>query len=68
MDIIKKIMFSKILSELEKEKNKPGSPEKFLNVFNSGVMIEVDKIKRVSLNLAIKIVKMVENQYKNTKR
>ena len=65
---IRKIIFDKILSALEGKKNETMTDKKTLDLFNSGVMLDIEKIRRASLDLAIRVVRIVQEEINSARK
>jgi hypothetical protein len=61
--------FDKILSLLENQKSKVQTKGMYLDVFNSGVIVDIERIRRASVDLAVRVVRMVQDEMEsNTRR
>jgi hypothetical protein len=66
---VRKMAFDKILSLLENQKSKVQTKGMYLDVFNSGVIVDIERIRRASVDLAVRVVRMVQDEMEsNTRR
>jgi len=66
---VRKMAFDKILSLLENQKSKVQTKGMYLDVFNSGVIVDIERIRRASIDLAVRVVRMVQDEMEsNTRR
>jgi hypothetical protein len=56
---MKNLIIKKIIREIEKEKNRQVNKSVYLDVFNSGIIIDLEKIKKLSYEIAIKMIKNI---------
>lgn len=59
---LRKMMIDKAISSLEDQKNKTPDKQTYLDVFNSGVYVDLERIRAASINLAIRAIRAAEKQ------
>jgi hypothetical protein len=60
---VKKAIIDAAISRLENEKNAPQLSQKHLDVLNSGILIDLNRIRAAGLDLAIKAIRTIEHDF-----
>lgn len=58
---IERLIFDQVLSRLEDQKNKPKTKDMYIDVFNSGVHLDLERVRVAALDVAIKIVGIIRD-------